>query len=46
MRPYLFSERVAAVPLVPARLGTDAGIVGAALAAVDERSRADGRSIR
>jgi glucokinase len=46
MRPYLFSERVAAVPVVPARLGTDAGIVGAALAAVDERSRADGRSIR
>jgi glucokinase len=45
-RPYLFSERVATVPIVPARLGTDAGIVGAALAAVDERSRNDGRSIR
>jgi glucokinase len=45
-RPFLFSERVATVPIVPARLGTDAGIVGAALAAVAERSRCDGRSIR
>ena len=46
VRPLLFSERVATVPIVPARLGTDAGIVGAALAAVAERSRSHGRSIR
>ena len=45
-RPHLFSARVATVPIVPARLGTDAGIVGAALAAVTERSRSHGRSIR
>ena len=45
-RALLFSARVATVPIVPARLGTDAGIVGAALAAVTERSRCDGRSIR
>ena len=46
VRPLLFSERAATVPIVPARLGTDAGIVGAALAAVAERSRSHGRSIR
>jgi hypothetical protein len=35
MRPLVFADDTRALPVVPAQLGADAGIIGAALAALD-----------
>ena len=35
MRPLVFADDTRALPVVPAQLGADAGVIGAALAAVD-----------
>ena len=40
MRPMIFADNTRDVPILPAELGADAGVIGAALAAVDQpRSR-------
>ena len=35
MRPLIFAHNSRGVPVVPAQLGADAGVIGAALAAED-----------